>query len=118
MCNPKVDEKSIMTYVSYFREAESNPGTPHRPQLPTSTKSSAKTSSVRHKCLVAGRPARPSVSNAAAGNGTCTPRLEVFAHEQLNIPREVVNNRDQSYDKSSQLPVSSGQGKSGCIQQL
>ena len=114
MCNPKVDEKSIMTYVSYFREAESNPGTPHRPQLPTSTKCSDKRSGVRHKGLVAGTPARPSVSNAAAGNGTCTPRFEVFAHERPNIPQEVVNNRNQSYERFSQLPVSSGQGESRC----
>ena len=95
MCNPKVDEMSIMTYVSYFPEAKCKPGAPHRPQLPASAKCSAEGPGLTPEGLIAKQPAPFTVFTAGAGKGT--PQVNVFGPERSNIPCEVADNGDKTF---------------------
>ena len=55
--NPNVDERSVMTYVSYFPEAKLNPGAPLRPKTRPLAKCSAKGPGVEPKGLDVEEPA-------------------------------------------------------------
>lgn len=95
MCNPKVDEMSIMTYVSYFPEAKCKAGAPHRPQLPASAKCSAEGPGLTPEGLIVKQPAPFTVFTAGAGKGT--PQVNVFGPERSSIPCEVVDNGDKTF---------------------
>ena len=55
--NPNVDERSVMTYVSYFPEAKLKPGAPLRPKTRPWAKWSAKGPGVEPKGLDVEKPA-------------------------------------------------------------
>jgi filamin len=95
MCNPKVDEMSVMTYVSYFPEAKCKPGAPHRPQLPPSAKCSAEGPGITAEGLVAKQSAPFTVFTAGAGKGS--PQVNVFGPDRMNVTCEVVDNGDKTF---------------------
>lgn len=95
MCNPKVDEMSVMTYVSYFPEAKCKPGAPHRPNLPSAAKCYAEGPGITPDGLVAFQPACFKVFTQGAGKGE--PQVAVFGPGRKGILCDVVDNGDKTY---------------------
>ena len=95
MVNPKVDELSMMTYVSYFPEAKLKPGAPLRPRVHPSSKCYAKGPGVEPKGLVAKKPADFTVFTQGAGRG----RLGVSVIGPGKVEQEVSvkDNDDHTY---------------------
>lgn len=95
MCNPDVEENSIITYVSYFPGAKCKPGSPHRPQIPASANCSAEGPGIAPEGLVAKQRTSFTVFTAGAGDGT--PQVDVLNFGGTNIPCEVVDNGDMTF---------------------
>lgn len=95
MCNPKCDELSIMTYVSYFPDAKVKPNAPHRPQLPPAAKCSAEGPGITPQGLIEKQTAPFTVFAAHAGVGS--PQVSVVGPERRNVPCEVVDNGDKTF---------------------
>ena len=95
MCNPDVEENSIITYVSYFPEAKCKPGAPHRPQIPASAKCSAEGPGIAPEGVVAKQRTNFTVFTGGAGHGT--PQVDVLSSGGTNVPCEVVDNGDMTF---------------------
>lgn len=95
MCNPKVDEMSVMTYVSYFPEAKCKPGAPHRPNLPAAAKCYAEGVGLSAEGVVALQSAPFKVFTQGAGKGE--PQVSVFAPGRKSVTCEVVDNGDKTF---------------------
>ena len=95
MTNPKVDELSIMTYVSYFPEAKLKPGAPLKPRVHPSTKVSAKGPGVEPKGLVVNQPANFTVFSQGAGLGKLG--VKVFGPSKEELEVFVTDNGDHTY---------------------
>ena len=98
MCNPRVDELSIMTYVSYFPEAKCKPGVPHRPNLPPAAKCHAEGPGIEPTGLTAKQPAPFKVFAQTAGKGE--PHVSVVGPERKDVPCEIVDNGDKTFSCS------------------
>lgn len=95
MINPKVDELSVMTYVSYFPEAKLKPGAPLKPRVHPSTKVSAKGPGVEPKGLVVNQPANFTVFSQGAGLGKLG--VKVFSPSKEEVEVFVTDNGDHTY---------------------
>ncbi|XP_032219787.2 filamin-A isoform X1 [Nematostella vectensis] len=95
MVNPKVDELSMMTYVSYFPEAKLKPGAPLRPRVHPASRCHAKGPGIEPKGNVAKRPADFTVFAQGAGLG----KLGVQVYGPGKTEQEVVvkDNEDHTY---------------------
>lgn len=93
--NPKVDELSVMTYVSYFPEAKLKPGAPLRTRTHPSAKCFAKGPGVEPKGLVVKKPANFTVFTQGAGVG----KLAVSVWGPGKVEEEVIvqDNGDHTY---------------------
>lgn len=95
MVNPKVDELSMMTYVSYFPEAKLKPGAPLRPRVHPASKCYAKGPGIEPRGLVVKKPADFTVFTQGAGRG----RLGVSVIGPGKVEQEVSvkDNEDHTY---------------------
>ena len=95
MVNPKVDELSVMTYVSYFPEAKCKPGAPLRPRVHPSSKCYAKGPGVEPKGLVCRKPADFTVFTQGAGLGKLT--AQVWGPGKKEVEVFIQDNKDHTF---------------------
>lgn len=105
MCNPKIDELSMMTYISYFPEAKLKNGAPLHPRVHPASKCYAKGPGVEPKGLVVKQPADFTVYTHEAGRGKLTST--VFGPGKVEQEVTIQDNDNQTYS-CQYLPMKQG----------
>ena len=95
MVNPKVDELSVMTYISYFPEAKCKPGAPLRPRVHPSAKCYATGPGVEPKGLVCKKRAEFTVFTQGAGMGKLG--VQVWGPGKKEVEVFVQDNNDHTF---------------------
>ena len=95
MCNPKVEEIIIMTYISSFRGAKCKSDAPHRRHVPAWAKWSAEGPGITPEGLVVNQLARFTVFTAGADEDS--PQVNVLLPDRSSIPCEVIDNGNKTF---------------------
>eukprot|EP00118_Oscarella_pearsei_P028822 m.3022 g.3022 ORF g.3022 m.3022 type:complete len:1777 (+) comp9010_c0_seq1:150-5480(+) len=94
LTNPNVDELSVMTYLSYFPEAEPKPGAPVFSRT-NASKVYARGPGLEKTGMKEGIPGKFTVFTKGAGPGTV--EVKVSGSQGEDVPFSVVDNGDSTY---------------------